>query len=910
MSTYVVALDSPEATLERVGGKGANLAELARADFAVPPGFLVTTDAYRAFVRSNRLASRIVDLARAVSPDDPVALEQVSEQIRALFEQGKMPDDIAQAVIDAYGDLRPLPPDARSQAGSGAEETAVAVRSSATAEDLPGLSFAGQQDTYLNIVGEAAVLEAVKRCWGSLWTARAIGYRARNRIRPDDVALAVVVQRLVRSDVSGVLFTANPLTGRRNETVIDASYGLGEAIVSGQVEPDHYVVDPSAWRITGHKLGAKALAIVPRAGGGTDQIARGGDTQALDDAQILELARTAGRIAAHFGTPQDIEWAWAEGRLYILQSRPITSLYPLPETPRTGDQGDHGERVYWSLNSVQGIIDPFTPLGRDVLQKGLATGMFQLLRARRPAREGLVTAGGRLFIDITEISAIWNGVLGGVDPGAKQTLARLVDAGRVMLKNPLTPRKIRELLPTLLPMLLRALAALHAPEYRRAQASTIAERFLERVRAHIGEARTLDQLLASMMRDLPDFVTGVMIHLFPLLAPAIGTMRFVDSRLVEWLGMQPGAVFQLVRGLPGNVTSEMDLRLWAQAQAIRADAAARDFVLTQPVEGLVEAYERHELPPTAQRALDTFMQQYGMRGVGEIDFGRPRWRDDSAPIVQTIQNYLRQGDPDLAPDVMFARGAAESERLAAEWVAQVRLTRFGALRARLLGLAIDRLRKLMGFRESPKFYIIQVFGLYHAALLAQGQRLAAQGGALERPEDIFFVPIDDLRRFARGEQVDLKAIVANERADDERERARRQMPRLLLSSGEVFYGGMTDDGGDGLVGDPVSPGVAEGRAHVVLNPRGVRLEPGEILVCPATDPGWTPLFLTAGGLVMEIGGMVTHGSVVAREYGIPAVVGVHEATKRLQSGQRIRVDGTQGRVTVLEDVPTAPVGKN
>jgi rifampicin phosphotransferase len=926
MSKYVLSLDSADATLERVGGKGANLSELARAGFVVPPGFLVTTEAYRAFVAVNGLGDKIVGLARAIASDDPVALEQVSARIAELFEGGSLPAEIAQTIIEAYGSLSATgsPADPSPGPGRGTEHGApVAVRSSATAEDLPGMSFAGQQDTYLNIVGGVSVLDAVRRCWASLWTARAIGYRARNGIAPDDVALAVVVQRLVPSEVSGVLFTANPLTGRRDEIVIDASFGLGEAIVSGQVEPDHYVVDQRSWRITGRKLGAKALAIVPRAGGGTDHVIGGDQRQALDDPQIVRLCQLSARVATHFGTPQDIEWALAGGELYLLQSRPITSLYPLPENARheTPDArresepqhvaspvSGHSPRVYWSLNSVQGVIEPFTPVGQDALRRGLAAGIGNMFRIARPSEQFLVEAGGRLFVDVTDITAVFMTVLAGVDPGARQTLAQLVEERRVSLKNPFSRAKVRELLPTLLPLLGRVLATLQAPQFMRARASARAERALAEARSHAARAGQLDGLIDSLERDLNAFVTQLIPQLLPLVISGVGTMKLVDHWLNGWLDLPAGSVYQLARGLPGNVTSEMDLRLWAEAQAIRADADAREFMLTQSNEGLAEAYERGELPATAQHAIERFLARYGMRGVGEIDFGRPRWREDPTPILQTIQNYLRQDDPNQAPDLIFARGAVEANRLAAEWTAQVRRGVFGAARAKLLGLAIGRMRAIMGFRESPKFYIIQLFGIYREALLAHARELAARG-ALEKPEDIDFVHLDQLRRFARGESLDLIAIVTAARADYERERARRRMPRLLLSTGEVFYEGLSQAGSGDLVGDPVSPGVVEGRARVVLDPRGVRLDPGEILICPATDPGWTPLFLTAGGLVMEIGGMVTHGSVVAREYGIPAVVGVHEATSLIQTGQRIRVDGTQGRITVLEEIPVSSAVK-
>src|SRR5574337_385607 len=427
----VLPFSAPEITLQQAGGKGLNLAALAHAGFAgyVPPGFIVTTQAYRAFVDANGIQSRIVSLAANVAPEDPAALEQASVAITALFAQGHVPREIAQAVAAAYTDL------AASQSAA-----PVAVRSSATAEDLPGLSFAGQQETYLNVVGDQAVLESVKQCWASLWTARAIGYRARNRIPPDEVALAVVVQQMIASEASGVLFSANPLTGHRGEIVIDASLGLGEAIVSGQVEPDHYVVTAGEWRIATCRLGAKALAIVPRAGGGTERVTpQAAGQPALDDEHILELARLGRRVAEHFGSPQDIEWAWAGGRLYLLQSRPITSLYPLPDVPvPPGAAG-----VFFGFSSIQGVNDPLTPLGRDALRLLLGGVILDLFRVRVPLRHALPEAGERLFLNFTQVArhpqlrALMLAGMERADPVARQAMLRLIEAGRL----PLDPQR-------------------------------------------------------------------------------------------------------------------------------------------------------------------------------------------------------------------------------------------------------------------------------------------------------------------------------------------------------------------------------------------------------------------------------------------------------------------------------------
>jgi pyruvate,water dikinase len=887
MKNYILPFTSSEASLARAGGKGANLARLVQAGFAVPPGFIVTTDAYHSFVKANQLQPRILTLTQIISTKDTAVLENASARIRTWFEQGTLPAEIIAQITSAY---RALP------------TSQVAVRSSATAEDLPELAFAGLQDTYLNVAGEDAVLNAVKRCWGSLWTARAITYRARSHIPADDVALAVVIQKMIAADSSGVLFTANPVTGRRDETIIEAGFGLGEAIVSGQVDPDRYVVNSAKWKITEQKLGVKEMVVLPRATGGTEQVRRRSDqVQALPDTQIIELAQIAQRVAVHFGSPQDIEWAWGNGQLHLLQSRPITSLYPLPEDAGSGEE----LRIYVNFNAIQGISEPLTPLGIDALRL-LFSGVTRRLHVDSSLRQLLPEAGGRLFLDFTDMARdprlqkVGLALLADTEPGTGQILLDLMEAERIPPKRVLTGWRMVALFLSLLPILRRLLAALLKPEQVRPHLLAEAEQYLAEAQEHIQSAGDLAACLRAVEGDLPH-ADRISFNIMPVVMPVVaGGLPLLERWLSDWLGEPPEAAWHLMRGLPGNVTMEMNLKLWAVAQRIRADAQALEVMRTQPVENLVGMYRQGQLPATAQHAMGEFLQTYGIRGTAEIDLGRSRWRDDPTPIMQTLLGYLRLEDPSLAPDDLFQHRAEQAERLAREYVEHAGEMRFGRLRARLLGGLIRRLRTLGGLREVPLFYIARVYAIYRAALLDHANKLVVQG-KLERAGDIFFVPLETLKGFAEGETADLQSIAIANRANYERECRRRQMPRLLLSTGEVFYESGSDaaSSGNDLVGNAVSPGVVEGEVRVVFDPRGAHLEPGEILVCPATDPGWTPLFLTAGGLVMEIGGMMTHGSIVAREYGIPAVVGISQATMRLQTGQRVRVDGNNGRVELL-----------
>ncbi len=890
MNPYILPFTSSETTLARAGGKGANLARLVQAGFAVPAGFILTTQAYRAFIDNNHLQIRILALVNSASSDDLDMLEQLSAELRTLFERASLPADIAAEIIDTYHSL------------DVALEPAVAIRSSATTEDLPGMAFAGQQDTYLNIVGERALLDAVKKCWASLWTARAMAYRTRNHIPPDDIALAVVIQHMIPSDTSGVAFTTNPVTGRRDEIVIDASFGLGEAQVSGEVDPDNYTVNPHGWTIKERKLGAKQIAILPNAEGGTRQTkGAGAETQALTDPQIIELAQTAQSVADCLGLPQDIEWAWADQKLYLLQSRPITSLYPLPEVL----DSDKALHTYINFNGIQGVNEPFTPLGIDALRL-LFGGIPKLFHIQSSLRQLLPDAGGRLFLDVTALvsdPALQNLILSflaDVDPSARQILLRLMNEGRFLSNRVLTARRLLALVVAVLPILRCIFVALLQPESVRPQAIAIAEQFVAETHARAQAAHGLAARLQAMETDLPQ-TEKISLNIMPTTFPAFAFVRIVDRWLTNWLNEKPGAGLQLMRGSPGNVTIEMDLNLWKAAQEIRRDSAALETIRSQSAEKLVDDYLHNKLPVTAQHALKKFLQQYGMRGAGELDLGRSRWKDDPMPIMHTLLSFLQMEDPQLAPDMMFQRGTSEVERLATEYIVRVRNMRLGWLRANVMAWMIHRMRILGGLREIPLSYLVRITGIYRDALLDCARDLAANSD-LEYAEDIFFIPLDKLKQFAQGEKTDLKSIVVVNRANYEHEYARKQMPRVLLSTGEAFYEGLSGvgDSDTKLVGEAVSPGVAEGRVRVILDPHGARLEPGEILVCPSTNPGWTPLFLTAGALIMEIGGLMTHGSIVAREYGIPAVVGVHNVTNRLQTGQHVRVDGSSGRVIILE----------
>jgi phosphohistidine swiveling domain-containing protein len=872
------------------GGKAANLGELVRAEFPVPPGFCVTTAAYDLVATDAGLEPTLAALAEA-DAGDTERLAELAAEARSRLTGADVPDVLERAIEEAYGEL-----------GNGAP-VAVAVRSSATAEDLPGASFAGQQDTYLNVVGVDSVLDAVQRCWASLWTDRAVSYRATNGIDPRGVRLAVVVQRMVDASVAGVLFTANPVTGKRHQAVIDASSGLGEAVVSGAVNPDHFVADTATGKIVERRLGDKRVAIVAGPEGGTQRVELAADKQSasLSDGQILALAELGGRVEEHYGAPQDTEWAIdGDGGIWLLQARPITTLFPLPEDAPTDEEH---LRVYFSFNVAQGVYGPQTPMGIQVFR--LITSSVAAFAGHPPRNPYngagfFIEAADRMFIDITSVLRSEQGRRL-FERFMTNMEARTVPIVRQLVNDPRLATVATNRWPILRTLLLafargrlplHVAEALALPERARARAEGVVTRLRKAGETPPGATGSLaaaERLLRDGPQEIlpnvaPVFVTGLATNV--LAGKLLGDLATDDERRVA------------MRALPHNPTTEMDLALWALAREARSDPDSARVLSQTPPARLAEEYHDGSLPPKLQGRLADFLRLYGHRGVAEIDLGLPRWSEDPTYIMGVLANYLRLEDPQSAPDVQFGRATREAEGMVAELGR--RASRKGRLRGTLVRFLLGRARELSGLRETPKFSIVLLLARVRELLWPVGEELA-QAGRLDNSGDIFFVSVPEAWTGLAGE--DLRATVSERRKVYERETRRKHVPRLLLSDGTEPTAEKHDAAGadDGLSGTPASGGVVSGKARVILDPGSAHLEPGEILVAPSTDPGWTPLFLTAGGLVMEMGGPMSHGAIVAREYGIPAVVGVPDATERIETGQRITIDGSEGIVSYGAD---------
>jgi rifampicin phosphotransferase len=846
------------------GGKGANLGELSHAGLPVPPGFVVTTGAYDAFVEAGGLKVEIVGLASRA--DGPAAFEAAEEKIRALFAQVEVPDDMADEIRTAYDRL------------ANANGGAVAVRSSATAEDLPGASFAGQQDTYLNVRDAEALMEAVKACWASLWTARAMAYRRRQVIDPATVSLAVVVQRMVPAEAAGTLFTADPVGGRRGRTVINAAWGLGEAVVGGQVTPDTLVVDRPSERVISRETADKeVMTVYTEDGTGERRVPEARRRQpVLDDEAAAKLARYGARIEDHYGAPQDVEWALAGGELFIVQARPITNLPPGDvrwEPPYPGS-------AWWRRQVVENLPEPLSPLFdelylRDGLERSIDDmmaffGMTYLHVEDFIDRPMFATVNGYAYLR-ADYKLSWSTV--------PAILRATLDEFRLIFKD-------------------------ETAAYWREQALPSYMATIERWKAE-DPASAPDERLLAGVRELA--LEGA--RYWFACALMIARAKVTDALLGRFLNTAaPGrnltsGVF--LRGFP-SPTVDAETELEGMAGQVRGSDELRALVTTTPAADLPEALE---VTPAGQAWLDAFalyLDRYGHQ-VYNLDFVAPTQADDPLPVLLSLKAMVQQpkGDPRVRQRALVAERDARVEETAGS---------FDPLRRRLFRLLLGWAQRFGPDREQALFYMGAGWPTLRRLALELGRRLV-DGGSLLEEEDVFFLETSEIQAAiaarADGQARPELARQARERRELREARKRLHPPPVVPPDHKLRFGPFdmsvwetqrrNEPAGAVLRGFAVSPGLVSAPASVIRSPDDfLEMEPGTILVCSTTTPAWTPLFSQARGLVTDVGGVLAHGSIVAREYGIPAVLGTGIATTRIRSGQTIRVDGDAGTVTLLD----------
>ncbi|MCR8842299.1 phosphoenolpyruvate synthase [Paenibacillus sp. SC116] len=879
MLPYILHLEKVNrAHIHKVGGKGANLGELLQAGFPVPQGYCITTSAYEKLVNQTASMTSFYEQLGQLNASDIEEVRRISKEIRTCIMGLSVPSDVHEAILHAW---RVLGTDYR-----------YAVRSSATAEDLPTASFAGQQDTFLNIKGEQQLLDAIRRCWASLFSERAIVYRIKNGYDHQAVQLAVVIQQMIEPDVSGVMFTADPVTGNRTITSIDASFGLGEALVSGIVNPDLYQVRKG--EIVKKQVANKQKAVRPLTEGGTvvEAIsAKKQNLQALSDEEIMALTQMGERIQAHYGTEQDIEWCLVNRQFYIVQARPITSLFPVPEAP------DDELHVYISSGHMQMMTDVMTPAG------------ISMWKHLTPADQGAnidsqIEVGGRLFADVTHV--------------LQSNMARKVFLFIIDKFEPLISSAARQVLPRFpikegpMPGMeqFNQMIPFLATKVMKDLLEGDGETAYEEVKSYASQCsvlcrQALDgcsgvERIAYVQKNCGSLMQGLMAIDMHYMAAA-SVAKEMLTLLSKWWTFDEGDLLTLNKSLPYNVTGEMGLQLGDLADLARDHPELVIYLRDAVEDGFMEGLNSIAGGSEFKAAFEQWLDQYGARCPGEIDVARTRWSERPYMLVSSIVGHLNSVKHGEHRE-RFRQGELEAEAAAERIQAQVRTADDGAFKEKVVSRLMTVYRSFMGLREHHKFVLVRHFALYKQALLEEADALVAKGVLCER-DDIFFLNLPEmLEVIEESFEKDVQQLILRRKEDFEYYK-RLTPPRVMTSEGEIIEGSVQgEDAPEGaLIGTPVSPGIIEGRAKVVLDPTTASLKEGEILVAPYTDPGWTPLFQQAKGLITEMGGLMTHGAVVAREYGLPAVVGIEHATTIIKDGDRLRLDGSKGYVEVLKE---------
>jgi phosphoenolpyruvate synthase/pyruvate phosphate dikinase len=874
MSSYVLGFQEiDKSKLLVVGGKGANLGELSRIEgIRVPEGFCITTEAYKRIVESNPKFNALLDQLSFLKVDDRKKISELSKQIRQIIEGISISKDIVEEISQYVSKL--------------GEKNAYAVRSSATAEDLPLASFAGQQDTYLNIIGKDDILKHISKCWASLYTDRAVIYRMQNDFDHRKVYLSVVIQKMVFPQASGIMFTADPITSNRKVTSIDASFGLGEALVSGLVNPDIYKVREG--RILDKKISTKKLAIYALEKGGTKEQeieAAQRNTQTLLDEQILQLGGMGRKIEAYFGCPQDIEWCLYKNKFYIVQSRPITTLYPIPSEIKDGKN-----HVYISFGHRQMMTEAMKPLGMSLFQtlfkQMIGTAMSEM--------------GGRLYIDVShELSS----------PLSRKTFIKGFDTVDVLMKNALINlTKRRDFIKTLYrgktaigakSMYLKWLK-LTIKDYR-ANDPAIVESLMNNNKALMLE---LEQNITKVSGDeLFNFILKSMKQIKDTIFNSYGVVfagtyasYWMNKNIEKWLG-EKNVADALAQSVSNNVTSEMGLELLDVADVVRQYPAVIEYFQEPKEETFFEDLAKLEGGLAVRDSIKAYLKKYGMRCSAEIDITRTRWNERPTILIPAILSNIKAFGPN-AHSIKFEQGLREARQKEQEILSSLEKLSGGKRKAKKAKKAISVLRNYAGYREFNKYILIWFDWIIKQALMKEADVLV-QKRIIKNREDIYYLTFDELRDVIKRNRLDYNIIT--KRKEDYEIFEKLTPPRVITSEGEIITGEYNTDKipNGALAGVPVSSGVIEGRARVVLRMEDANIEEGDILVTTFTDPSWTPLFVSIKGLVTEVGRMMTHGAVVAREYGLPAVVSVENATKLIKDGQRIRINGKEGYVEIL-----------
>lgn len=866
---YILPLADSEATLTVVGGKGASLARLAAASLPVPDGFHVTTRAYKRFIEANGLQPHIINESASLDPLSPASLEAISEKIQERIISSPIPQQIVDEIAEAYEKL----------AG---DLPTVAVRSSATAEDLPDLSFAGQQETYLNVEGVVEVLDAVRKCWASLWTARAIGYRHRNQIDASQIALAVVVQLMVPAQSSGVMFTAHPMTGKRDQVLINAAWGLGEAIVGGEVTPDTLVVEKNSYRILERKTADKQQMTIGQKNGTIKQNVPEDlrKIAVLDDQAAAALTELGVHVEQLYGTPMDIEWTRTNGKFAIVQARPITVL-PEREVIEIKDWPIPNPKGRYMRTSIVDLMpDPLSPLfstaGLIAINRGIGLMSVDMFKIPEATFLGIMkTINGYAYQELSFTAKQWFDMLYRIIPAS----IRMLRTGVQYWQEKINPRYVE---------------------------TTNRWRDMDYTKLSAGELlKGINELLSIFGHHLGALMASTM-------GPSAGSETLFTKVYKSVARAEDGPAASAFLMCFDSFPISSDKALYDLAMWCKDNQDIADYLLNTSSEQIVENLQRREIPENIpekellewHERINNYLDQYGY-SIYTIDFASPLPMDEPTPFIEMIKLYLtHQAKSPYQRQSEIAEKREKSEK-------EIR-SRISGLKLWAFNKSLNWAQSLAPLREDGIASIGYCYPVLRRMLKELGSRFV-NTGSIEAADDIFLMEQDEVVAAANAVEQGkspqgMKGIV-RERKVLWQARKRLTPPSQLPLNKKRYLGFNLDGvlaGGEGALegnvikGVAASPGKITAPARVLLHPEEFdQMEPGEILVAGITTPAWTPLFSMAAGVVTDIGGPLSHGSIVAREYGIPAVLGTGLATKLIQSGQLISIDGEAGTVTLL-----------
>lgn len=869
--------DIKDKDFKYVGGKGLNLGKMIQNKFPVPNGFCVTTTAFDEFIKflyDEEIFKELID----TNIEDINKIDEICTKIRMLITSKSIKNDLREDIEKALNSI--------------GKYDFYAVRSSATAEDLPSMSFAGQQDTYLNICGIDDIVNNIKKCFASLYTQRAVIYRKKNHINEKEVSMSVVVQKIVNSFKSGIMFTTDPLTNNYDQITIDAGYGLGEVLVSGLITPDLYKYNKVKEKIIEIKINKKEIAIYRNENGGTYKVNLDENLQnkeVLSKDEIKKLATIGKNIEKYYNYPQDIEWAIDDKQeIYILQSRPITSLYPKVENSEEN-------RIYFSLSHLQVMTAPIKPLGIDMLKR-----IFPFKIDENTQKSLVVnSAGGRVYVDLTDIiklpirnkvvkfmgenidylmgNAIENYLLENkvekklpsisMIKGAKNNVFSVLKEGQKKAKDKVKPNSVYEV-------------------------NLFIEKFTTDIKTEIENSTDIISKIKTIEKLAPTTLITVFRNVVSYMAPGISSFRtFV--KLLEKNNIDINLADKIVSGLEGNVTTEMGLKVGDLSDCIRGKEDIIEILKENPKNAhkLILKKNYNEL----NKALNEFLINYGMRGPGEIDISSPRYKDDFSIISNSILNNINNLKENEHRENYnkLIQESKKCEVLVLDLLKEKKSKDID--KAQNL---INNIRSFMCMREHGKYTIIKTFDIYREVIFEAADKLVMED-LINNRDDVVYLAIDEIEK-GLSNKINYKDTIKN-RKEDYKIYETLTPPRVMTSSGQIYSGSYKKGNipENAIPATPVSSGVYEGYAKVILDPTTGVLEKDEILVTKFTDPGWTPFFVNAKGLILEVGGLMTHGAIVAREYGIPALVGLENATSLIKNGDYIRINADKGYVEIL-----------